>query len=393
MFTRTPALERSLGVPSTSLFRPVPSQLKSRRFNKFHCNVKEASMQIQNERAVKMTLAPVSSVGRLMLTLIATVTLLGGCLATNASRPNPPESLSIATPLPAPIGEVRKAFRAHYDEAIKTHFEKMGSSYPIVTQDLLNMTLRRPGAPPERFSMKNGAYMLMAHTSHPLLTVYSILSIDGFGSLSDARIKELTDYSALLTQAVTEIRGMNLPPSTLTRLTTVLGATQRFIAEMSARRSVSRNEFAAFAEPLRPLIRENFRIGANEQLVQFKEQMKAWKEQFPDEKWGELRVVVLGAHQARDLYALSDFFQWLVREPGYENRVVFAEFQGPISGPAREAAEAEADALKLLAKVDFEHEAAELIFGDRTYLQRDVMGPAAEEILKQWGTSDWPQTH
>ena len=114
-----------------------------------------------------------------------------------------------------------------------------------------------------------------------------------------------------------------------------------FISHMSEQRRVSREEFAAYAEPLRPLIHENFRIGASEQLVQFKAQMKLWKEQFPDEKWGELRVVVLGFHQAREQFALSEFFQWLLKEPGYENRVVFAEFQGSLSGAAREAAEAE----------------------------------------------------
>jgi hypothetical protein len=332
-----------------------------------------------------------SSVSGLIFHLAVMVTFLGGCVSASAPISSSPESLSISTPLPAPIGEVRKAFRARYDEAITAHLQKLRSNCPIVTQDLLNMTLLRAGGPPERFSMKNGAYFMMAHTSHPLLTVYSILSIDGFGKLSDARIQELVDYHALLTQAVTEIRAMNLPPSTLARLTTVLGATQNFISDTIARRSVSRDEFAAYAEPLRELIRESFRTGANEQLVQFRDQMRTWKRQFPDEKWEQLRVVVLGAHQARELYALSAFFQWLLREPGYENRVVFAEFQGPISGPAHEAAEA--DALRLLAKVDFEHDAAELIFGDRSYLERDVMGPAAGQILRQWGTSDWPLTH
>jgi hypothetical protein len=29
----------------------------------------------------------------------------------------------------------------------------------------------------------------------------------------------------------------------------------------------------------------------------------------------------------------------------------------------------------------------------RTYLQRDSMGPSAEEIFNQWGTSDWNKRH
>mgnify|MGYP000497451662 CR=1 FL=1 len=65
-----------------------------------------------------------------------------GCAGT-ASQPLPAltpvryEALSVATPLPAPIGKLRDTFRARYDEAIKVHQQQMRSSYPIVTQDLL----------------------------------------------------------------------------------------------------------------------------------------------------------------------------------------------------------------------------------------------------------------
>ena len=55
--------------------------------------------------------------------------------------------------------------------------------------------------------------------------------------------------------------------------------------------------------------------------------------------------------------------------------------------------EAQKQALTLLTKVDFEHKAGELIFGDRFLLQKDVMGPAAEGILEEWGKSDWPAAH
>ena len=153
----------------------------------------------KTDERVRPTIAvDVGSARRLTVTLIAMVALVSGCLSTSAPRPRAPDSFSIATPLPAPIGEVRKAFRADYDEAIATHLKKLRSNYPIVTQDLLNMTLLRAGGAPERFSMQNGAYFLMAHTSHPLLTVYSILSIDGFGSLSDARIQHSPTAARLL---------------------------------------------------------------------------------------------------------------------------------------------------------------------------------------------------
>jgi hypothetical protein len=49
-----------------------------------------------------------------------------------------------------------------------------------------------------------------------------------------------------------------------------------------------------------------------------------------------------------------------------------------------------AAARDLLGKVDLDRGAAKLILGDETALGRDVMGPAAQEILRSWPRSSWP---
>mgnify|MGYP001216546088 CR=1 FL=1 len=99
----------------------------------------------------------------------------------------------------------------------------------------------------------------------------------------------------------------------------------------------------------------------------------------------KLRVVVMGFHQPRQLWTPKQFFQWLLREPDYEHRVVYAEFQHPFFGAGR--AEAEDKALELLTKVDFDQSAAEVFLGDRTGLGSDVLGGYAKDIIKSWGPS------
>jgi predicted Rossmann-fold nucleotide-binding protein len=291
--------------------------------------------------------------------------------------------------VPATVTGLNSTFRSSYDSAIERHAARMRASYPIVTQDLLNMTLLRPGATPEPFSMKKRTYFLMAHTTHPPLTIYSILAKYGFGDLNDAAVAELTAYRDQLTGAINNAKSLgDIDADIRLRLFPILEASQKYLEQCITRRNATRQSFESYARPLSETIRGNFRMAAQEQLIQFKEKMEAWKTAYPNEKWSALRVVVMGGHQARDMYALKLFFQWLLREPGYEKHVVYAEDQSMPVGlnlPASEVA-----GLQLLTKVDFDNDVGQIIFGDPSIMQRDVMGPAAQSILKEWGPSQWP---
>ena len=172
------------------------------------------------------------------------------------------------------------------------------------------------------------------------------------------------------------------------RLETILRDSSDFIDVITAAGTVSPEQFEQFVVPLRPLFDANFQLAAEEQLRQFRTQMEQFRHQYPDEQWGELRVVVMGFHQPRELWTLKQFFQWLVNEPGYERRVVYAEFQHPFFGEARP--QAERLALELLTKVDFDLAAAAVFLGDETLLGRDILGPYAREILNSWGRSSFP---
>src|SRR5262249_40092511 len=194
---------------------------------------------------------------------------------------------------------------------------------------------------------------------------------------------------SILSAASRSVTKTNLQSATKERLKRILDSTEDYVNSIVRRGETNSNEFQNYASQVSPLIKENLYIGAKEQLDQFRSQMEAWRKAFPTENWGGLRVVILGYHQPRDLYVLKLFFQWLLREPEYEERVIFAEFQDTITGDKRD--EAERLALLLMAKVDFEKGAGQSIFGDKLILQKDVMGPAAVDILKQWGNSNWPQ--
>jgi hypothetical protein len=300
-----------------------------------------------------------------------------------------PPSKSADRILQQPMTMLRRAFRTHYDEAVANHQRQLHAAYPVITQDLLSMTLIRSTGERCRYPMNTTTYFLMAHTSHPPLTVYSLLSRDNFGSISSDTIAKLAEYRKVLQAASLSVTETNLQLAIKDRLKRILNSTEEYVDNIISKGETNLAEFENYASQLGPLIKENLYIGAREQLDQFRSQMEVWRKAFPMENWGDLRVVILGYHQPRDLYVLKLFFKWLLREPEYEERVVFAEFQDLITGDKRD--EAEKLALLLLAKVDFEKGVGQSIFGDRLILQKDVMGPAAVDILKQWGSSNWPQ--
>lgn len=254
------------------------------------------------------------------------VLLLPFLLILSANKGTPTASVDLAIQAnqteSSALEDVRKAFRSSYSEAIAFHRAKVISKYPIITQDLLNMTLIRSDGTKARYNMNRTTYFLMANTSHPPLTIYSILSRDGFGTLSKEAVVSLEEYSEKLSRGELEVRELSVDPNVKTRLSFVLTSSIHYIQTVIRDRKTSLDQFERYVTPLRRSIADNLDVGASEQLNQFKQQVEKWRLEFPNEKWKELRVVVLGFHQGREQYALRLLFQWLLHEPKYEERIV-----------------------------------------------------------------------
>jgi len=276
-----------------------------------------------------------------------------------------------------------------YDGLAAANREALPCRAPVVVNDFLNLTLYRCAHDPEPFKMDTARYFLMARTAHVPLAIYSVLARQGFGQLTPETIGALLEYAALLPAARTEIDGKVPDEPTRSRLRRLLTDSESYLQRVLQARTADKDHFQAYADAMRPLVQANLRIGAEEQLRQFHQQMNTWRAEHPQERWDDVRVVIMGFHQARDQYVTAQYFRWLLREAAGQDHVVYAEYQfSPFGG---RSAEAKGLALELLAKVDVDHRAAATILGDRSALERDVMGPAATEILRGWGRSDWPR--
>ncbi len=299
-----------------------------------------------------------------------------------AAAPLSPATAAVDALLP-----LERQFRQSYDEAVEYHREHVVFNAPIITQDLLNMTLIRANGERVRFEMDKTVYRIMARTSHPVMGVFSVLSMGEDDSLSPRQLERLGEYRDAIETAAAHVDRLPVDRGARERIERILAATADYVARTTETGNASDEDFARYIEPLRPLIAENLRRGALEQLDQFNAQMRRWKAAYPDEQWEELRVVVMGFHQPRNLYTLKQFFRWLLAEPEHESRVVFAEFQHSIFGEKR--ALSEALAIDLATKVDLDLIASAVVFDDETYLGSDVMGRAARQIIATWDESDF----
>lgn len=282
---------------------------------------------------------------------------------------------------------LKTSFREQYNKAVDSHAVRMHREYPVITQDLLNMTLILSNGEKVPYKMDKKAYFTLAHTTHPVLTIYSILYQSDFKP-TESTMLALEDYILKLVKAQEGIKQVtHLNEKQKDRIRTLLATSEVYVQHLLDTKETHKKGFTLYSSGVRRMVEGNLYDGAKEQLDQFKAQMEKWKTEYPNENWEDLRVVVMGFHQARDLYALKLFFQWLLKEPDFEKKVVFAEYQFSIFGDQKE--KAEELALLLLTKVDFEKEPSLFLLGNETQLQKDVMGPAAQKILKAWGQSDW----
>lgn len=334
-----------------------------------------------------------------LLTLLTFLILLSSCKTTRTAVVDQAPPAVEQTQRPAQTSppttssdnwqsQLKTTFRSSYKKAAEKNLERIQSEYPVITQDFLNMTLIRSNGERIRFKMDKKVYFTLAHTSHPPLTLYSYLYAADFEINRDSTLQTLKDYSELLEQSITGLTEVNhLTEEQKERSLMILRKSKEYTDKIIEARSTTKAEFRAFADSLREPIEANTFDSAAEQINQFKARLETWKQEYPEENWKELRVAVMGVHQPRNDYLPSQFFRWLLDEPEFEKRVIYAEYQFSIFGQNRKKA---IDlALMVLAKVDLDKEVALFLLGEETMLQRDITGPAAKKIIEGWGKSTW----
>jgi len=284
-----------------------------------------------------------------------------------------------------PIDILQTMFRQYHSNAVNERLAYIKQHYPVITQDLLSMSLHLPGLNEGiKFKMNPDKVMAMATISHPPLSLFDLISTDGFNvALSDDTRFKLSQYQETLNKAQ-EVYLTNNKLNALEKqyMTHIFNHTNVYIEATLKENTAEITAYKNYINTIKPAIRGALYVAAYDQLTQFKNKIFQWRNEYPELDWSELRVAILGFHQPRNDYLPSQFFQKLLHEPDYEKHVVYVEFQGSIY-PTKET-KAIDSAFLLLANIDYDQSVANQILNDPKALEYDVMGPAAKNILKNW---------
>jgi hypothetical protein len=310
-----------------------------------------------------------SNFSELALMLIA----LGGCLATGPARADA-------------LSDLNKAFRNVYSQAASQSLADLRGRAPVLVNRFGEIALYRPGVEkPDFFSMNMKLYLVARTVAHTAVALNARLASFSSRPLDPDALQWLETYQGLLTTAVDELINRNdIPEGIKTIQLEMLRAVLGYVQRIYQRGQVDPAILEEMNSRLRPAIKSNLEAAAVSQLEQFKNQISEWKAGFPGLAWDQAVVVIIGTHQPRENFLQRQFFDWLLHDqPRKEERVVFAETLVPT--PSLETDPA-TDAMMLLAKVMLDKSLSTSLFGDPLALQSDVLGGAAEQVIRGWSS-------
>ncbi|MBA2651782.1 MAG: hypothetical protein H0U73_05905 [Tatlockia sp.] len=280
---------------------------------------------------------------------------------------------------PSPIAQLSKKFHDSYLEAVDNEKDKLASC-PMITQDLLSMTLHTSIGMKPIFTMKKDLYKTLAEISHIPMVIHNIAAKYDW-QFSSNLSTELFEYLQLLQEAYLNFEKSDLELTLKGRIKEIMGISNKYITYVLLNKSINTQGFSRYSLELRPLLDKNLVEGAKTQIEQFHTQIQIWKKQYPDEHWQCLKIAILGSHEPREGYVLKQYFQWLLKEPSYEKNVIYVEFpdlRDIFSDPSKSTA----IAINALINGSYQQKFSANFRGNSGYMQRDVMADAASKILK-----------
>jgi hypothetical protein len=282
------------------------------------------------------------------------------------------------------LSDLNNAFKDAYGLATTHTFSTLRASVPVLVNRFGQIALYRPGIDlPDLFSMDMKLYLEASAVAHSPAALFARLAPFGLGRLDDERLEWLTRYQSLLSAAEVEVKGRRDIPDELRAVQTgMLAEVRRFAQRIHQQGTIDQPILDELGSTVRSAIRKNLDFAAASQLDQFRGQIDRWRSAYSSLKWDNAVVVIIGMHQPRDRYLQRQFFDWLLRDqPNIQAQVVFAETMTP---PPPLERETPTEALVLLSKVMLDKSLSNSILGDPLTLQSDVLGNAAEAIIKTW---------
>jgi hypothetical protein len=266
---------------------------------------------------------------------------------------------------PDALDDLNASFRTTYAMAKARH---LTGTVIVINGD--RALLLRPQAKMAEAVIRPPLYHRLKAVDHVPLALYLALEPLGKGPLPQERRARFTALQALAEAAMAGLPKTFQGP-VLQRQRRILDHCLLLLEELLRVGKVTPARLAAFASEQAPLLLANAKDAADLELEALHREVSLWRKGMEPAAWNRLRVVIMGAHMARDGEVSWQYFSRLLRQPREGDRIIYAEGRWEL-----------AEALDLLATHGVDQGLGAAFFGDPARMHRDVLADAAKAWLE-----------
>ncbi|WP_442483016.1 hypothetical protein [Aeoliella sp. SH292] len=277
-------------------------------------------------------------------------------------------------PYAGPLAAANRGFHDIYNRLVVDTIDAIGDSIPVLVMIgddlslLANNETRTERVIPE-------LYHQLKAIGHTAFGVQLWLMGSEEKPLGEAELLEF--HEKQLEIAATRTALALLPDAERATPAELLHKTHEIVAEVLRDRKVDPTHAATFARQIEPLVMKMAAAAVRLELDALHRVVTAWRGGLGEAKWQSTYVVLGDYHQPRYRNAARQYFDRVLREQEgigaeFENRIVYAEGILDLGG-----------AVDLLARHLIDQHASQLIFGDKSRLQKDLLADAAGVYLEE----------
>lgn len=315
-----------------------------------------------------------------LLRLAAVVIVLTHVWPLQAQEP-PDSAIPYGPQLGAsdPLTLLNAAFRTAY---ANLRNQVLAKSSPVIIQIGDRMVLLKNGVRTEAPALSQRYHELKAVVHIPL-ALYVMLVPGADSTLDEGQRNKLRQYRALVVQARASLEGRDFRPEQAQRQLRMIDRSLALIDTTLRTGMVSNASLRQFTLSQSEDVEANIYEAAEDQIHTMDGQLQAWLVQITPEERKRLRVVVGAAHMPRVGNLAMQYFSVKLGEP-YEGRYEEEEERNSdFRLIYSESMFEEQDALRVLATHLLDADVGIYFFNDAQRMHRDLLGDAAEEIIRK----------
>lgn len=254
----------------------------------------------------------------------------------------------------------------------KNRTERLRRSGIVIVVQFGDLVLYKDGQEVRRETFTSPLYHALKTIAHIPLAV-TVVYANALAMPDDPTLRpELERVYAEIAKLDEPLLAEHFPAEVLKRQVDVVKRSRTFVAQALKDEKPNRAALAAYIEGVNPPVMRNADLAARAQLDGLHALATSWRAELGPDTWEHMYVLVLGAKAPRRGNLEFEYFRRQMGAAAVGRRLVYVEGVFDLDG-----------AMTSLGTLLQDRDAAQLFFGDRMRLDRDLLADAAKAYLSR----------